>query len=240
MSSADTQAALNRFRFLAEAVAWRYRAQGCVVHWRVRQSLLHDPFFRELVAANRLPPEGVLLDIGCGRGVFLALLACAQGLGMVEGGKRGTTMRLIGLESRREDAESARLALAGEAEIIVGDVRETRFPPCRTAIWEEALLDLEPEAQDKLLERVVSSLEEGGLLVLRALDAESFACRVAIGLNRWALGLVSGERRKRRLPRSGQEWKTRLELLGLHVETVPMKTGMGFCKMLLLARKPSR
>jgi len=81
MSASETHTAANRFRFLAEAVAWRYRAQGFAVRWRVHKKLLRDPLYRELVAAGRLPTEG-LCWTWVAAGVFLALVVCAQTLGM--------------------------------------------------------------------------------------------------------------------------------------------------------------
>ncbi len=237
MSSDDTQTADNRYRFLAEAAAWRYRAQGLAVYWMVRQNLLRSRFYRELLVAKRLPLDGALLDIGCGRGVLLALLACMRGLGLTEGAKRENKLRLVGLEMCPEKAEFARLALPGAAEIIVGDAREATLPPCRTAILKDVLLYLDPEEQDKLLERTVSSLEKGGLIIMQTFDAKDFGCRAILGLARWAFGLTLGGIKKPLNLRSGQEWKRRLESLGLHVETVPLRTGTGFCKEILLARK---
>ena len=99
MSSSATQSAANRFRFLAEAAAWRYRPQGALVRRRVREKLLRDPVCRWLLASARLPAEGLLLDLGCGEGAVLALLACAQSLGRPGDGKRGPGARLLGIEA---------------------------------------------------------------------------------------------------------------------------------------------
>ncbi len=156
---------------------------------------------------------------------------------MTEGAKRENKLRLVGFEMRPEKAESARLALPGAAEIIVADAREATFPPCRAAILKNVLLYLEPEEQDNLLERVVSSLEKGGLIVMQTFDGKVFGCPAIMGLARWAFGLNLGGIKKPLNLRSGQEWKRRLESLGLHVETVSPKTGAAFCKEILLARK---
>ncbi len=236
MSTSETHAAANRFRFLAEAVAWRYRAQGFAVRRAVHQQLLRDPVYRELFAANRLPMEGLVLDLGCGRGVFLALAACAQNLGMGDG-KRGAKPSLMGVEPRPDLAESARLALSGQAEIITGDLRHAALPPCRMAVLLDVLLWMELEEQDKLLERLAATLENGGRLILREPDAGAFGHLLALRL--WASfsGLLGRGPSYRLHTRSGEEWKRRLESLGLQVERLPTESRAGFSKVLLLARK---
>jgi len=234
MSASETHTAANRFRFLAEAVAWRYRAQGFVVRWRVHKKLLRDPLYRELVAAGRLPTEGLVLDLGCGRGVFLALLVGAQALGMGGGGKRGAKLSLMGIEPRPELAESARLALAGQAEIVTADPRHAVLPACRTAVLLDVLLHLEREEQDRLLERLAAALEEGGRLILREPDAGAVGQWIIM---RFWTGLPGGGRRPRPHPRSGEEWQKRLESLGLQVESRVAESWMGFSKVLLTARK---
>lgn len=236
MSSSATQTAANRFRFLAEAVAWRYRAQGFAVPRLVRQTLLRDPFYRGLFAANRLPAEGLALDLGCGRGVFLGFLACAQTLGMAGGGKRGANSRLVGIERRPDLAESARAALDGQADIITGDLRSEPLPRCRLAVAQHVLRCLRPEEQDSLLERLAAALEDGGLLILHEIDAGACWQRAGLRLS----GLLLGRKKQRSHPRSAGEWQQRLESLGLRTERLPTDGWAGFGKALLLAHKGRR
>lgn len=239
MSSPETQASHNRYLFLADAVAWRYRAQGFAVRRQVRAKLLRDPFYRALLLSNRLPADGSVLDLGCGRGIFLAFVASARALGMAGDGKRGSPPCLTGIESRPDQAESARLALAGLAEIISGDVRNIDLPPCRTAILQDVLLFLPPEAQDSLLSRLVAALEPGGLIILREPDAGVFWRNFIIRLAASAGSLFQGEKDKRPYPRSAEEWAIRLAALGLEVEKRPLEDGTWLSNTLLLAKKPN-
>lgn len=238
MSSNETQTAANRFRFLAEAAAWRYRPQGFAVRWLAQQKLVRDPFYRELLAGNCLPSAGTLLEVSCGRGILLALLVCAQTVGMAGGGKRLENIRLLGIEADPKLAESARLALLGQAEIILGDPLHADLPPCRVAVLHDALLCLPPDAQDRLLRRVVAGLEAGGLLILREPDADALARRVGVHLAVTALGLGRGQEKCHAYPRGQEEWIRQLESLGLAVESRPAVGAAGFAKVLLLARKP--
>jgi SAM-dependent methyltransferase len=236
MSSSATQTAANRYRFLAEAVAWRYRPQGFAVRRYVQEKLLRDPFYRGLFSAGRLPAEGVVLDLGCGRGIFLSLVASAQAQGLIGGGKRGVSARLVGIEINQNMAESARAALGDKAEIIQADLSSVVLPACRMAVLQDVLLGLSPEEQDKLLERAVAAVEAGGMLVLREIDAGKFWLSTGI---KWVNGVASLFRRgekQRFYPRSEAEWQQRLEALGLHIEKLPAGPGRVF----LLAYKPGQ
>lgn len=233
MSANDPQTQAKRFRFLSEAAAWRYRAQGVLSHWQVRERLTRDTFYRELLASNRLPMEGNLLALGCGQGISLALLASALGLGMVEGARRGKKPRLLGMESCPQKAESARLALGGEAEIINCDIISASLPSCSAVILQDVLLYLEPENQAKLLERSAHALEQEGLIIIRETDIGCLLCRMGIRLADWLMRRMPGGAGKHSNPRSVSDWKTIVESLGLQTESIPT----GFCKTLLLARK---
>jgi len=238
MSSPETQASDNRFRFLADAVAWRYRTQGIAIRWQVRAKLLRDPFYRTLAASDWLPKEGRILDLGCGRGELLALAASARSLGMAQDRKRGPQPSLTGIEACPRLAASAQLALSGLADIIAGDVRQIDLPPCRTAVLDETLLHFAPEEQDRLLERVTAALEPGGSIILREPDAggllEKTALRLATGIS----SLFQRQRGLRPYPRGAKEWNARLESLGLRPELHPAEDGIWPGKPWIAARKP--
>lgn len=238
MSSPETQTAHNRFLFLVEAVAWRYRAQGFAVRREVRAKLLSDPFYRALVTSNWLPAEGKVLDLGCGRGVFLSLVASATAMGMSGSGRRGLAIDLTGVESHPELAESAKQALSGLAELITGNVLDIALPPCRTALLQDVLLYLTPAEQNLFLERLVESLEPGGLILLREPDASGFGMTSLIKLLAKTASVFRRETGKHPYPRSAKEWESRLASLGLQVESRPLPEADWLRQSLILARKP--
>ena len=237
MSSSATQTAINRFRFLVESVVWRYHSQGLTVRRRVQEKLLHDPLYRGLFMANRLPAEGLVLDLGCGQGVFLGLVASAQSQRLTGVGKRRKDSRLVGIELDPVAAESARTALGEKAEIIIGDLRGTILPRCRTAVLQDVLVYLQTEEQDNLLEHLVAALEPGGMLILRELDAGVFWMQAGVRLVNGAASLFRRKEQRRLYPRSEAAWQQRLEALGLSVERLPEQQGTGYGKTLLLALK---
>lgn len=237
MSASETQTAANRFRFLVEAVTWRYRAQGFAVRRIVRKQLLSDPIYREWLAAGVLPSEGLVLQLGCGRGVFLALMACSHTLGMGAGQKKGGRLQLMGVEQNADKAESARLALAERADILLSELPQATLPSCRMVVLLDVLRYLEAEAQDQLLERIAAALETDGYVMLREWDANGFWRRQLVRLLAMLEALQEGKRKRDIYPRSKEDWKKGLESLGLHVESRVTGSGIGLSKILLTARK---
>jgi hypothetical protein len=65
-------------RRLVEAIARRYLDTG-IFNWAfVRGKLWYDPLYLGLLKAGILPCGGRLLDLGCGRGILLAMLQNAK------------------------------------------------------------------------------------------------------------------------------------------------------------------
>jgi SAM-dependent methyltransferase len=240
MFAADSKTATKQFRFLAEATAWRYRSAGRFVHGFVLGKLRHDPVYRALLCGEILPKEGLILDLGCGRGILLALLATARALGMTPGGKRGRGPRLCGIEQRPADAETARGALDGEAEILIGDVRTMPLPPCQAAILLDVLLYLDRDEQYGLLGEIADALEPGGLLIVREADAGSGWRFAATWIAERCCALARGHWRQRYVYRSAAQWRERLESLGFAVDIQGMSEGTPFANVLFIGRRQPR
>ncbi|HUL11850.1 MAG TPA: methyltransferase domain-containing protein [Methylococcaceae bacterium] len=239
MFASGSQTTANRFCLLAEATAWRYRAAGRFVYGFVLGKLRHDPVYRTLLARTIVPPDGLILDLGCGRGILLALLATARTLGMMPGGSGGTRPCLYGVELRAADADVARAALGGEAEILRGDVRTAALPPCQVAILLDVLLYLERVEQDAVLARVVTVLAPGGLLIVREADAGGGWRFIATRLAERLCALARGHWQQKYCYRSAAEWRDKLESLGFVVDTQPMSEGTPFANILFIARRAS-
>jgi uncharacterized protein (DUF2062 family)/trans-aconitate methyltransferase len=207
----------------------------------VRGKLRHDPLYFTLLARGGLPPAGRLLDLGCGRGILLALLAGAR-----EQAARGVYpegwpippagLRLHGIEGRPKIARAASLALGERATIEVGDLRECPLPPSEAVFLLDVLHYMEAAEQERLLDRAVAALSAGGCLFVREADATAGAAfgrtRAAERLCAWARGHF----RQRFHFRSAAEWQRLLEERGFAVTLVPMSDGTPYANVLLEGR----
>ena len=234
---------------LREAAAEPY-LHGGIAHWEfVRGKLRYDPVYRRLLDDGLLPRPGRLVDLGCGRGILLALLSApvdewrnalphSSSLGLVRVrhvAPEGT--QLLGIEVNRRLVRAARRALAGAATVVRDDLATCAVPACSTAILLDVLHYLPATAQEGLLDRVAAALGPGGILILREADAGGglhfTALRIAERLR--ALGRL--HLRQRFHYRSREDWVALLADRGLAVEARPMSEGTPFANVLLLGRK---
>ncbi len=217
-------------RLVAQACE-RYRPAGRVAFHFARSKLRRDPVYRAVLDGGLLPDEGTLLDLGCGGGLLLALLATAKRPG-------ATALRLVGVETRPRAAQVARCALGDDAEIVTDDVRVRVLPPARAIVLFDVLSMMAASDQDALLAALLEALEPGGVLLVREVDAAAgwrfSTVRLANGFKAWALRTRDVRFHFRTL----DAWWAWLGAAGLEVETWPMGQGTPFANVLLVARKP--
>ena len=228
---------------LIESAARPYVRAG-MRHWEfVRGKLRWDPVFLALLKGGVIPSGGTLLDVGCGRGILLSLLAAAEKQhadGEWPDGwpapPRGSS--LVGIEVRGKTAGVAARALRGRALIEVGDALEVPIPSCRVATLLDALHYLRPADQERLLRRAIGALVPGGLLIVREADAQASVRFALTRLAERIRSILRGRPRQTLSYRSAREWTALLETMGLAVETQPMTQGSPFENVLLIGRLP--
>ncbi|MBP7140352.1 MAG: class I SAM-dependent methyltransferase [Opitutaceae bacterium] len=231
------------FEELAGRASRRYRKSG-VTAWRfARGKLLRDPLYRAIWAQGLVSRGGTVLDVGCGQGLMLALLAEDAGVltpvPLAAGGPshRHEARSLVGVETRPRIAHIAREALGSDAEILEADVRRLSLPPSRTILLFDVLHMMPASDQEDLLLALTTSLENDGALLIREADASAgwkFAC---VNLGNRIKGIVNGYSTSAFHFRSRQEWIALLEKLGLTANVQPMGHGTPFGNILLTAVK---
>lgn len=217
---------------LVEATAWRYRSEGRFVHGFVRGKLLHDPVYRKILDMNILPVQGKIVDLGCGRGILLALLTTARHLSSCI----APQLAFQGIELRAKDARIARDTLGIDAEIVNADLRSQILPDCQALILLDVLMYMDKKEQEALLRGVARSLQPDGVLIIREADFGSGLLFLTTWLAERICAFTRGHWRQRYGYRSQQDWKSLLEQLGFSVETAPMSQGTPFANILFVAR----
>ena len=204
-------------RLASSRLAWGFLRTSSPF-WRLHQlgrSLL-VPFHQVL---KYLPEQGVLLDLGCGHGVFLAL---AQ--------QQRPALRLIGLDLSEAKVAAARRAFEA-SNLAIGQLAAldiTDFPEQSVDVI--SIIDvmyLVPLSRwDGILKKCYACLKPGGRLLLKEMDCSrrwKFALlwleeSLAVKMLGWTLG---GEFT---FPRPA-EIRSRLEAVGFEVEDLPLHHG---------------
>ncbi len=228
---------------LREEAARRYLEAG-MLHWEfVRGKLRHDPLYFGLLRQGFLPPAGLLLDLGCGRGIVFSLLLAAREIerrGLYPGDwpppPGGLTFH--GIEGRPKTAAAARLALGGEARIETADLRTAELPAAAAVLLLDVLHYLPAADQEALLGKAAAALAPGGVLLIRDADADAGWRFTATRAQERLSALARGHWRQRFHYRNATEWREMLTQLNLAVDVQPMGMGTPYANVLLAGRRP--
>ncbi|MFY9822566.1 MAG: DUF2062 domain-containing protein [Thermoanaerobaculia bacterium] len=227
---------------LREEAARHYLDTG-MLHWEfVRGKLRHDPLYFGLLSQGFLPHEGLLLDLGCGRGILFALLLAARKLFGRDLYPPGwppppTHLTFHGIEGRPKTAAAARQALGAEAQIETADLRTAELPTANAILLLDVLHYFAPAEQEALLAKAAAALAPGGVLLLREADAGAGWRFTAVRLQERFSSLLRGHLRPRFHYRSAARWQQGLGELGLAVDLQPMGAGTPFANVLLAGRR---
>lgn len=229
-------------RSLIEAAARPYRPAGVSAWQRARGKLRFDPVYFSLLKRGLLPNEGTLLDLGCGQGILLALIAAARSQFRSGNWPAGwqtppASLHLEGIERRSDRVAVGRTALGTEARIDQRDIRSAGFSPCSALVILDVLLYLSEDEQLGVLERAVRALETDGVLILREADA---AAGLSFKVTAWSeclMGAVEGRSPPHLRYRRAADWISVLEGLGMKVRAEPMSAGTPFANVLFVAKR---
>lgn len=234
-----TRRSPTQFAHLREVVAERYLGAG-VLHWEfVRGKLRYDPVYRALLTTHLLPRAGHLVDLGCGRGILLALLCAVED--EAEPGEEPPPMELTGFDLKTSYLAAARIGLQTRARIRRADLADPDFTPpdADTAVLLDVLHYLPAAAQERLVAATADALAPGGVLIVREADADAgWRFRATAAAERLA-ALARGRVRQRFHYRGRAAWAALLAAAGLETEGRDMSQGTPYGNVLLVGRKPA-
>jgi hypothetical protein len=231
------------FEPLARAAADRYATTSITAWEFARGKLRGDPVYRDVLLGGWLPSGGTLLDIGCGQGLMLALLAEAQRFERDRPEPAGARLprfdHMVGVELRPHRARLARAALGADAEIIETDARTMSAAAYRVILMFDVLHMMPPADQEALLATAAGALDRGGVILVREADASAGWRFRSVRIGNRLTALVSGAWRQPLAFRTINEWHDCFVRHGLEVEGTPANAGTPFANHLfrLTARK---
>ena len=211
-----------------------------------RVKLRWDPVYRTTLCAGLLPSGGTLLDIGCGQGLTLALLADARrtferGAWPAHCAPPPTFDRLVGVEIRPRVADLARRALGADAEILEADASSLSAIRCRAVLIFDVLHLMRPEQQEAMLETLLSALVCGGMIFVREADAAAGWSFYTVSAVNRLKAVITGRWHQPFHFRTTADWAAFFERLGFSVATRHQGQGTPFANFLfvLSVRQPA-
>jgi uncharacterized protein (DUF2062 family)/cyclopropane fatty-acyl-phospholipid synthase-like methyltransferase len=231
------------FTRLVRDTADRYVGTSVAAWEFARAKLRRDPVYRTALTAGWLPVAGRLLDIGCGQGLLLALVAQSRAMAAVGTWPAGwapapVSLELAGIELRTRMCRFARHALGDQGTVMSADVREVELGRADVIACFDVLHLMDASAQRDLVARAAGALTTGGCLLVREADASAGWRFLAVRLGNRLTALARGRWSASFTFRSAAEWKTLLEQAGLTVSVHAMSDGTPFANVLLVARRP--
>jgi len=225
------------FADLVHAAADRYAGTSITAWEFARGKLRGDPVYRAALSSETLPPGPALVDIGCGQGLALALLAEARR--SVDAGTWPAAWprpprfdRMIGIETRRRVAGIARTALDGDADIIEGDARSVSLEPASAILLFDVLHLMRPDDQESLLIDTASRLRPGGVVLVREVDASGGWRFATVWLGNRLKAIAFGTWRQSFHPRTEAGWRACFARCGFQCDVRPVANRTPFANVL--------
>jgi len=243
MAAAATYAALRGpandpvFASLIQRAAAPY-VSASVTAWEfARGKLRSDPIYRTALCGDLFPSGRVLVDVGCGQGLMLALLIEARREAAAPAFRAWCPSlphfeRLVGIEHRPRVARLARNVLGAHAEILEADARSMTPESCSVVLLFDVLHMMSAADQASLMRALAAALEPGGVILVRDADASAGWRFAAVWAANRLKALVSGGWRQEFHFRSTREWLEWFDRLGLAADVQPMGEGTPFANVL--------
>ncbi|MCC7450635.1 MAG: class I SAM-dependent methyltransferase [Anaerolineae bacterium] len=203
-------------------LSWRDR-----LHMQIRWRVCPLP-----AIAARVPTQDVVVDLGCGHGLFAQLLA-----------RESADRQVIGV-----DLDAHKIAVAEpltrqlrNLRFIAGDVAQIDIPPAQAITILDVFYLVPFAIQERLLSVCADRLARGGVIVLKEMAERP---RWKVWLN-WleetlavrVLKITASDGSGQFYFRPRAEWQALFNRLGFTVETIPMDRGYYHPHVVFVARK---
>ncbi len=229
------------FGAIVQRAADRYLSASITAWEFARGKLRGDPVYRAVITRANLPSGGTLLEIGCGQGLMLAVLA--EAATAWRAGEWPPSLaappqfdRLVGIETRRRVALMAQEALADVATVLAGDARVQPFERSRVALFLDVLHMMPASDQEQLLTGVAERLDDEGVVFVREPDAAAGWGFRAVRFGNQLKAVVTGNWRQTFHFRTSAQWIACFERLGFQVERLSTSEGTPFANELFVLR----
>jgi uncharacterized protein (DUF2062 family)/trans-aconitate methyltransferase len=227
------------FVALVHRAADRYVSTSITAWEFARGKLRGDPLYRTVLTECALPSGGILVDVGCGQGLMLALLAECEaswraGTWSSSWPAPAVFDRLVGIETRPRVAAIARQALGEAAAIVEGDARTHVPDGARVVLFFDVLHMMPADDQEQLLASTATRLEAGGMILIREPDAGARWRFAAVRAGNTAKAVLSGNWRQTFHFRTVKEWTACFARLGFHVDVRGAGQGTPFANVLFV------
>jgi SAM-dependent methyltransferase len=237
-NAADSIAPDVPFSDLVRRASNRYVRASITARKFAQGKMRHDPLYRTVLLSHLLPSGGVLVDVGCGQGLMLALLAeAAADVGRGTWG--GTAVppvfeRLMGIETRPRIAAMARQALGQDATILAADARNGTPESCRAVLLFDVLHMMPAEDQETLVRGMAGALEPGGVMLVREADAGAGWRYHAVWFGNRLKAILCGRPRQVLCFRTAAAWTRLFEEVGFEVHLRAAGEGTPFGNVLFV------
>lgn len=110
-----------------------------------------------------IPSEGVILDVGCGIGIFSNLLSLSS-----------SARNVIGIDTSEEKIKIASATIKGRTNIkfIQGDIRSMEINDIRGIVMSDFLHHLHYDLQQLILNKLRVRLNKKGILLIKEIDPD--------------------------------------------------------------------
>lgn len=209
-----------------KAVLGLFREAGPLMRAYLRVKFRICPILR---MEAYIPDKGMIVDLGCGNGLFAAIL------------KLGSPAReIVGIDLDARKIAEARKSLGNipHLDFRLGDVAAVTYPPADVYTIIDVLYLIPFAAQERILRMCAAALPPEGTLVLKDMDKKprrkyawnAIQETLAVKIIGFTLG-------SRFYFRSRADYAALLESLGFAVDIVPLHKGYWYPHILFIARK---